>query len=90
MPYFATARSGCSPLGRQESEVTQKTVSAFRVPLLLVLLLNEYCFLDTYKHQLKTQLLSLGFSFNPKYNCMQGFSYRYFGAGGWYMCCEGH
>lgn len=78
-------------LSRQEgSEVAQKTVSAFRIPLLLVFLLNEHCFLDTDKHQLKTKLLTPGFSLNTDYNCMQSASYRFWGVFFGYMCSEGH
>lgn len=56
--------------------MTPKPVSAFRMTLLLVILLNEHCCLDTYKHQLETKVLTPGFSLNTEYNCVRGASYR--------------
>lgn len=69
--------------------MTQKAVLAFRIPLLLVFRLNELCFLSTYKDQLKTEVLTPGFSLNTEYNSMQGASDRFWGYF-WYMCSGGH
>lgn len=66
------------------SEMTHKIVSAFRVPLLLVFFLKEHCFLDTYKHQLMTKVMTPGFSLNAAYNCMQSASYGF--AGFFFFC----
>lgn len=71
------------------SEMTHNIVSAFRIPLLLVFFLKEHCFLDTYKHQLMTKVLTPAFSLNAEYNCMQSASYG-FPDFFWYVCSEGH
>lgn len=60
------------------SEMTHEIVSAFRIPLLLVFFfLKEHCFLDTYKHQLMTKVMTPGFTLNAEYNCMQSASYGF-------------
>lgn len=71
------------------SEVTHRIVSTLRIPLLLACFLKEHCFLETYKHQLITKVMTPGFSLNAEYNCMQSASNGFPGFF-WYKCSKGH